>query len=96
MNKKQLLVIFLAGIIIAVFFGFKSTRIYYPEHDYPRHCVDLSFYGKHIGSDMSEPPYPTLGLIAYAGDSKYQVIISTLVIAVLLVYTLSKKKNHKS
>jgi hypothetical protein len=92
MNKQQLIVVLLAGVIIAVFFGFKTTHMYYPEHDYPSHSVDLSFYGKHIGSDISEPPYPTLGLIAYAGSGKYQVIIATLIIAILLVYTLGKRR----
>ncbi|MFH1641170.1 MAG: hypothetical protein ABIA66_04300, partial [Candidatus Omnitrophota bacterium] len=91
-NKKQLIVVLLAGIIIAVFFGFKTTHMYYPDYDYPSHCVDLSFYGKYIGSDMSDPPYPTLGLIAYAGNCKYQVIISTLIIAALLVYILGKRR----
>lgn len=92
MSKKQLIVALVACIIITIFFGFKTTHMYYPEFDYPNHSIDLSFYGKHIGSDISEPPYPTLGLIAYAGNCKYQVIIATLIIGILLVYTLSIRR----
>jgi uncharacterized integral membrane protein len=92
MNKKQLIVALVAGIIIAIFFGFETTHMDYPEFDYPNHSIDLSFYSKYIGSDISESPYPTLGLIAYAGNCKYQVIIVTLIIGILLVYTLKNKE----
>jgi hypothetical protein len=92
MNKQQLIVVLLVGVIIAIFFGFKTTHMDYPEHDYPNQSIDLSFYGKYIGSDISEAPYPTLGLIAYAGNCKYQVIIVTLIIGILLVYTLGIRR----
>ncbi|MCX5702595.1 MAG: hypothetical protein NTW64_06465 [Candidatus Omnitrophica bacterium] len=92
MNKGQFIVALVAGIIITIFFGLKTTHMDYPEHDYPNQSIDLSFYGKYIGSDISEPPYPTLGLLAYAGNCKYQVIIIALIIGILLVYTLKNKE----
>ena|GEM_PF-5577730 len=53
--------------------------------------IDLSIYGKYVGSDMPNPPYPSLGKLAYIGNHKYGLIAGTLLIGSLLIYLLGPK-----
>ena len=87
MNKKQLIAVCLIGILIAVFFGLQTTHTDYQNPDMS--SIDLSIYGKYIGSDISNAPYPALGKIAYIANYKYHLIIFSLVIGITLITILN-------
>jgi hypothetical protein len=90
MNKNQLIVAWVTGIIITIFFGLETTHT-----DYPDPSVDLSIYGKYIGSDIAISSYPALSMFAYSGNYKYYLIVATFLTGALLIYTLRDKKRQQ-
>lgn len=90
MAKKQLIVVWGMGIIITILFGLETTHT-----DYPDPSIDLSIYGKYIGSDIAISSYPALSIFAHSGNYKYYLIVATLLTGVLLIYTLRDKKRQR-
>jgi hypothetical protein len=93
MNKKQLIVAWVVVILIVIFFGLETTHTDY--QDPIGSSIDLSIYGKYIGSDIAIPSYPALGMFAYSGNYKYYLIVAAFLIGVLLIYTLRDKKRQR-
>ncbi|MGD9015026.1 MAG: hypothetical protein PVI33_03275 [Candidatus Omnitrophota bacterium] len=92
MNKKQLAVALLTGILIALFFGLETTHTDY--QGLIKISIDLSIYDKYIGSDISGPDYPSLGQLAYLGNYKYHLMTAAFLIGCLLIYRLRNKRNN--
>jgi hypothetical protein len=85
-NKKQIIAIVIAGIIIAFFFGYKSS-----PSDSSDHHWEVSIYGKYVGSVPPALPPEFRSPYEYYGNSPYPVIIATLIIGIIVVYTLRDK-----
>ena len=88
MNKKQLIVALGAVVVIVILLGLETTHT-----DYPDASIDLSIFGKYIGSDIPCSPYPSIGILAYIGNYKCHLAIATFIIGVFLIYSLRDKKK---
>ena len=88
MHKKQLILACIIVALVIILFGLETTHTDY--QDPARISIDLSLYDQYIGSDLPNPPYPSLGKLAYLGNYKYGLIIATLLIGSLLINILKQ------
>ena len=72
----------IAALLIGVFLGLETTHTDY--QDPIGISIDLCIYGRYLGSDVANPPYPPLGRLAYAGNYKYLLMGAVVLVCAAL------------
>ena len=88
-SAKRKIILWAAVILIAIFFGLETTHT--DCQDPLGDSIDLSIYGKYVGSDIANPPHPPLGVFAYLGNYRTYLIATTFIISFTLFIRLRKK-----
>ncbi len=93
MNKKQIFVLWVLIITIAILIGLKTTTVYeiteiYKPNGPENGHTALMLYGMLVlMSENAGKLYPLLNL----GDYKYNLIVVTVMIGLALLYTIKSK-----
>ena len=107
MNKKQLIVALVAGILIVIYLGmgFEHTDIFSPDRTNFRpigYIVHIPIYGKNVGIDIPMdskpifslyPPFKPLTKLVWFLLNPSHLIIITVLIGGFLIYILRNKKE---
>ena len=86
MSAKKFIILGVAVILAALFWGLETTHSDF--RDPPYISMDLSIYGRYVGSDVESPPYElpgrTIGALAYLGNWKYHLMAAAVLIGLIL------------